>query len=193
MVPLPPRQTWLWLVQRALEEDVGPGDASAELLPPELTGTVRVEARESIAVAGLPMAAEVFHQLGLSFEARAQDGCGVEAGAVLAQVTGPARALLTAERTALNFLQRLSGIATTTRSFCDAVRGTAMLWRKRRTKPASETRLVPSEGLVYGIRSKAGGDFCRFRACLAVRQCRWTWACSRRRQSRRKCRGRPNI
>ncbi len=125
MVPLPPRQAWLWLVERALEEDIGPGDATAELLPPELTGRARVEARESIAVAGLPMAAEAFQRLGLRFEARAEDGCGVEAGAVLAEVTGPARALVTAERTALNFLQRLSGIATTTRRFCDAVGGTA--------------------------------------------------------------------
>ena len=125
MVPLPPRQTWLWLVERALQEDIGPGDATAELLPPELAGAARVEARESIAVAGLPMAAEAFRRLGLRFEARAEDGCGVEAGAVLAEVTGPARALVTAERTALNFLQRLSGIATTTRRFCDAVSGTA--------------------------------------------------------------------
>jgi nicotinate-nucleotide pyrophosphorylase (carboxylating) len=71
------------------------------------------------------MAAEVFEQLGVRFEARAQDGCGVEAGVVLAEVTGPARAVLTAERTALNFLQRLSGIASVTRRFCDAVSGTA--------------------------------------------------------------------
>lgn len=136
MVPLPPRQTWLWLVERALEEDVGSGDVTAELLPRDLAGSARVEAREPIAVAGLPVAAEVFERLDLDFEALTEDGSAAQAGDVLALVRGAARGLVTAERTALNFLQRLSGIATVTRRFCDAVSGTAaQIVDTRKTAP----------------------------------------------------------
>jgi nicotinate-nucleotide pyrophosphorylase (carboxylating) len=95
-----------------------------------------LEAREALVVAGLPLAAEVFARLGASLDAAVSDGARVEPGAVVARVRGSARDLLAAERTALNFLQRLSGVATQTARFVDAVRGTsARIVDTRKTTP----------------------------------------------------------
>jgi nicotinate-nucleotide pyrophosphorylase (carboxylating) len=136
-VLLPPRQNWDWLVERALAEDLGTGDVtSAALIPPDLSGAAVLEAREALVVAGLPLAAEVFARLGASFDAAVADGARVEPRAVVARVRGSARDLLAAERTALNFLQRLSGVATQTARFVDAVRGTsARIVDTRKTTP----------------------------------------------------------
>ena len=137
MTNVPPRATWLWLVEAALAEDIGPGDAtSLALLDGEATGEARLEARQALVVAGLEVAREVFAQRGVACEIRIGDGAAAAEGDVIARVRGPARGILEAERTALNFLQRLSGIATHTRRFCDAVRGTrAEIVDTRKTTP----------------------------------------------------------
>jgi nicotinate-nucleotide pyrophosphorylase (carboxylating) len=95
-------------------------------------------ARESGVIAGLPLALEAFRQLDpkISIRVDAEDGSFVEAGAPVLFLTGHARALLSAERVALNFMQRLSGIATLTRAYVDAVRGTkAKILDTRKTTP----------------------------------------------------------
>jgi nicotinate-nucleotide pyrophosphorylase (carboxylating) len=113
------------VVQRALEEDLGrAGDLTSDaVLPPGLAAAAKIVARAAGRVAGLPVALSAFRLLDASIriEASAIDGEDVEAGAVLATVRGPARALLSAERTALNLLGRLSGIATATRDMARLV------------------------------------------------------------------------
>ncbi len=106
-------------VRAALEEDLGPGDITSRLvLDAHTTARGIVIAREPVTVAGLPVAREVFHQVdpALEIEAGCEDGDELAAGARVATVRGSARSILAAERTALNFLQRLSGIATRWRS-----------------------------------------------------------------------------
>ena len=106
------------LVRRALEEDIGPGDiTTAALVPPEEEVSAEIVAGEPLVVSGLPVAAEVFAQLDarVVFEPLLAGGSAVSAGARVAVVSGPAAPILTGERTALNFLQRLSGVATLTR------------------------------------------------------------------------------
>jgi nicotinate-nucleotide pyrophosphorylase (carboxylating) len=128
MAELPLESTWLPLVELALREDLGPGDVTSRvLIPAEQRGRARIEARSSLVVCGLEIARRVFSEVDASvqFHARARDGERADAGEVLALVSGPTRALLAAERTALNFLGRMCGIATFTRRFTDAVAGTA--------------------------------------------------------------------
>lgn len=139
--PLPPRATWLGLVKAALDEDVGPGDATTDaLVPAELEGEARIEVREPLVLAGLELAREVFARLGASLEPRASDGAALEPGDVAAELRGRARGILTGERTALNFLQRLCGVATQTRRFCRAVEGTrARVVDTRKTTPGWRT------------------------------------------------------
>jgi nicotinate-nucleotide pyrophosphorylase (carboxylating) len=112
------------VVRAALAEDVGSGDATTLAVIPESLETVaHLRTRESCVCAGLPVAEAVFRELedGVSFDALVTEGQLCPAGTTLARVTGQARTLLTAERTALNFLQRLCGIATMTRRYVDAV------------------------------------------------------------------------
>ncbi|MFI5315651.1 MAG: carboxylating nicotinate-nucleotide diphosphorylase [Myxococcota bacterium] len=141
MLTLPPRATWLPLVEAALAEDLGPGDAtSLALLSPDDRGEAVLEARGEIVVCGLELAREVFAQRGVHCESLARDGDAAEANTPLARVRGPAIGILEAERTALNFVQRLSGIATHTRRFCLAVRGTqAEIVDTRKTTPGWRT------------------------------------------------------
>jgi nicotinate-nucleotide pyrophosphorylase (carboxylating) len=141
MPTLPPRATWLWLVEAALAEDLGPGDAtSLALLSPGDTGEAVLEARAEIVVCGLEVAGEVFAQRGVRCELVARDGDDATPGAPLARVSGSAIGILEAERTALNFVQRLSGIATHTRRFRLAVRGTsAQIVDTRKTTPGLRT------------------------------------------------------
>ena len=107
------------LIRRALEEDLGrAGDLTSDaVLPPDLKGEARIVARAAGRLAGLPASLSAFRILDpeIEIETRAADGEDVAAGAVLAIVRGPARTLLSAERTALNLLGRLCGIATATR------------------------------------------------------------------------------
>ena len=105
------------LIARALAEDVGSGDATTlALVDADATASARIVARHEVVPAGLAVAAEVFRQADprLRCEILCPDGEPVGAGTALLRVSGPARALLTAERTALNFAQRMTGIATAT-------------------------------------------------------------------------------
>ncbi len=127
------------LIELAIAEDIGPGDATSEaVLPAGLTLHARIVAKSAGVVAGLPVAEAVFSRVepALRFTACVQDGAWVEPGDLMAEVAGPGRGMLAAERTALNFLQHLSGVATLTRSFVDAVAGTGVtILDTRKTHP----------------------------------------------------------
>lgn len=122
-----------------LREDIGFGDLTSTIMIDEATtGTFDVNAREDIVVAGLDVAAAVFRRCepNCTFERRVKDGDHVTKGTTLARVSGRARGLLTAERTALNMLQHLSGIATLTAQYVKAIEGTgATLIDTRKTTP----------------------------------------------------------
>ena len=127
------------VVQLALAEDIGSGDITTLATVPEgACGKAVMRAREPMVVAGLPLAEAVFR--GLSPAPRttrvAGEGDRVKAGQALLQIEGPARAILSAERVALNFVQRLSGIATLTNQFVAAIQGTrARILDTRKTTP----------------------------------------------------------
>jgi nicotinate-nucleotide pyrophosphorylase (carboxylating) len=127
------------LLALALEEDLGRGDVTSEaIFGVEDTAAGQIVAKETLTVAGMAMAAAVFARVdgATRFEARVEDGRVVQRGESVAAVAGRTRALLAAERTALNFLQRLSGVATLTRQFVDAVAGTrARICDTRKTTP----------------------------------------------------------
>ncbi len=123
-IPVPP--TVHADVDRALAEDVGSGDLTAALIPPAALGHARVITREAAVVCGQPWVDAVFRQLDPRISVRwaVPEGADVAADALLFEAHGPARALLTGERAALNFLQTLSGTATATRRYADIVAGT---------------------------------------------------------------------
>jgi nicotinate-nucleotide pyrophosphorylase (carboxylating) len=127
------------VIEAALAEDVGSGDVTSTAVIPEgvrFHGVMR--ARHAMVIAGLPVAREVFRMVvpDASFRALIADGDAVAAGAILSEIDGPARGLLTAERTALNLLQILSGIATATRQYVEQIRGTGCtLLDTRKTIP----------------------------------------------------------
>jgi nicotinate-nucleotide pyrophosphorylase (carboxylating) len=126
------------LVRQALVEDRGRGDAtSAATIADGTRARGVIIAKSPLVVAGIDVAAETFRQVdpAAAFEVRWGDGSRVEAGEVVAAVRGDARALLEAERTALNFLQRLCGIATLTSKFVDAARGGITILDTRKTTP----------------------------------------------------------
>ncbi|GAA0379850.1 hypothetical protein GCM10009530_33140 [Microbispora corallina] len=130
----------LRLVRTALEEDLGDGldVTSAATIPAGQAATGDLVARAEGVVAGLPVAEAVFRQAGprITVERRAADGDRVRPGEVLMTVSGPARDLLTLERTALNLLTHLSGVATATRRWADAIAGTrARVRDTRKTLP----------------------------------------------------------
>jgi nicotinate-nucleotide pyrophosphorylase (carboxylating) len=129
----------LRLVQIALAEDIGSGDITGEaLLDAEAPAHAILLAKAPGVIAGTTIAGLVFGQVerSLTCDWEVADGDRVEAGTVLAHVHGPVRGLLTAERTALNFLQRISGVATLTRRYVDAVSGTgATIIDTRKTIP----------------------------------------------------------
>lgn len=123
-----PPDAWVSeLVDQSLREDVGSGDVStAVAVDPAAGGQGRLVARQPGVVAGLPLVGMVFKRLDPSVEviSRVSDGTAIEAGDEVAQLNGPVGALLTGERTALNFLQHLSGIASLTARYARAVAGT---------------------------------------------------------------------
>ncbi|MBN1921041.1 MAG: quinolinate synthase NadA [Anaerolineae bacterium] len=127
------------LIKLALAEDIGPGDATSQsTLDAVAPLHGRVVAKAPGVIAGLPVAEAVFHAVdpALAFTAHVCDGQEVVAGELIAEVKGPGPSLLAAERTALNFLQRMSGIATATRDFVDAVATTrAIILDTRKTLP----------------------------------------------------------
>jgi nicotinate-nucleotide pyrophosphorylase (carboxylating) len=126
-------------VARFLAEDVGAGDVtSAITVPPGTRASARLVARAACVVAGLEVAREVFRQLDATvvFRPVVREGDQVKAGTGLARLEGAAAPILTGERTALNIMQRLSGIATITRRYADAVAGTgASVSDTRKTTP----------------------------------------------------------
>lgn len=126
-------------VRAALAEDIGPGDVTTEAtVPPSATACAHMVAREPLVLAGLTFAVTAFRALNreLIIAPHATDGETCDRGQILLRVTGSARAILTAERVALNFVQRLSGVATLTAQFTEQVNGT---WTKildtRKTTP----------------------------------------------------------
>jgi nicotinate-nucleotide pyrophosphorylase (carboxylating) len=136
---LPPEHTWRPLLKLALAEDLGPGDATTPLVVEEgRVGEAVIEARQPLVVCGLGVAAAVFRELDpeLTFRALAGDGGRAQADEPLARVAGPLRGILAGERTALNFLARMCGVASWTRRFVDAVDGTgARIVDTRKTLP----------------------------------------------------------
>jgi len=141
------------LVRRALAEDVGAGDVTTDAtVAAGAVGRAAIVAKAAGVIAGLDVAEAVFRELDgdIVFGARVAEGARVAAGTVVATVRGRARAILTGERTALNFLQRLSGIATAASRYAAALEGTgARLLDTRKTAPgmrALEKRAVALGG-----------------------------------------------
>jgi len=126
-------------IRRALAEDIGSGDITTEcIVPAEATMLGQIIAKQEGVIAGLDVARAVYQAVDgkVKFEVRVEEGARVTSDQVLALVSGRARSLLTAERTALNFLGRISGIATLTRQFVDRVAGTeAVILDTRKTAP----------------------------------------------------------
>jgi nicotinate-nucleotide pyrophosphorylase (carboxylating) len=125
-------------VRRALAEDVGPGDLTAALVPADARAEAQVITREAAVLCGTAWFDEVFRQVDdrLHVVWLIKDGDAIRAGQTLCNASGPARGLLTGERTALNFLQLLSGTATRTRQYVEAVRGTkTIVLDTRKTVP----------------------------------------------------------
>ena len=139
-------------VAAALREDVGLGDITTDSTVPETaTGVGRLWAKEAQTVAGLAVAEAVFAAVdgALIFEALASDGEAVAAGASVARVRGSLRSILTAERTALNFIQRMGGIATLTRRYTAALEGTGVrVADTRKTTPGM--RMLEKHAVAMG-------------------------------------------
>lgn len=126
------------LVRRALDEDIGPGDVTTRaVVPRDLDATARFMVKTRCVLAGMPVAREVFHQTDpdVVWESAAADGDPCEPGQIIGRVTGNARSILAAERAALNFLQHLSGIATSARDYVEAAGGRVAVLDTRKTIP----------------------------------------------------------
>ncbi len=141
------------LIDLALEEDMGPGDVTSEFFAPdEQTTTGRIVAREPGVLSGVDVAIAVFRKVDASLEVDTglAEGAAFHRGTVLMTVTGSTRSILTAERTVLNFLQRLCGVATMTRVYVEAVKpyGTQVLDTRKTT---------PGWRLLEKAAVKAGG------------------------------------
>jgi nicotinate-nucleotide pyrophosphorylase (carboxylating) len=139
-MPLPATFDLMDFISRVLAEDLGRGGdvTSSATIDPDARFTAQMNARQDIVVAGVQIAAAFFRRLdvSVSIEQLAGDGDAVDAGAVLMRLGGNARAMLAAERSALNTLQHLSGVATLTRRYVDAIAGTgAVLLDTRKTIP----------------------------------------------------------
>ena len=147
-----PGTDWIALY---LEEDIGPGDITGEsVFPKDVAGRARVVVRERALVAGGAHVADVFRRRGAKADLRVKDGTWVEAGAVIATVAGPVRALLSAERVALNLLSRMSGVASATRTLAEALTAAcapAIVAGTRKTTPGF--RAFEKEAIRIG-----GGD-----------------------------------
>ena len=127
------------LIDLALVEDIGPGDVTSEFfVPGDRMARAFLVAKENGVVAGVEVGAEVFRRVDEDIQVNVmlQDGASIAPGAYVLEASGKARSLLTAERTVINFVQRLSGVATKTAAFVEAVRGTgATIIDTRKTTP----------------------------------------------------------
>ena len=142
-------------VARALQEDIGTGDRTAELVPAAAVFNATIITRERMVLAGCPWVKRVFEQLdpSVDLEWLYDDSARVEADTVVCRLRGPARPILTGERTALNFLQTLSATATLTAAYMHAVRGTACkILDTRKTLPG--LRLAQK----YAVRCGGGSN-----------------------------------
>ncbi|HEY6866683.1 MAG TPA: carboxylating nicotinate-nucleotide diphosphorylase [Candidatus Eisenbacteria bacterium] len=132
-------ESFLPLVKFALSEDVGTGDVTTlNAVPANVGARAVIMAKAPGVVSGLEIAQMTFREVdrALQFKALARDGEAIEAGAVLAKITGSAASIMTAERTALNFIMRMCGVATLTRRFVTAIEGTgATILDTRKTTP----------------------------------------------------------
>ncbi len=139
-------------VKQALEEDIGDGDITAKLIPIDKESEAKVITREPMILCGEEFVKEVFAQVDPTAKVtfKVHDGSKAETNAVLFTVKGKARSLLTAERTALNFLQMLSGTATTTHQYANALRGT-------QTKLLDTRKTIPLFRLAQKYAVKCGG------------------------------------
>lgn len=148
----PPHDLIVRNVICALEEDIGGGDVTADLLPPDKRARARVITREAAVLCGRAWFDECFLQLDAAtrIEWHAADGDRVAAGALLCHIEGAARTLVSAERSALNFLQMLSGTATVTATYVDALRGT-------RTTILDTRKTLPGLRLAQKYAVRVGG------------------------------------
>ena len=140
------------IIERALREDVGHGDVTSMwALPPNIIAKGRIITHNDGILAGIDIAAQVFNRINalIAFTPLKLDGSAMSAGDELATVVGPVVGVLTAERTALNFLQRMSGIATLTRRYVDLVQNTnAVILSTRQTAPG--LRLIDQQAVQIG-------------------------------------------
>lgn len=137
-IPLPSQYMIAANVAAALAEDIGDNDWTAMLIPADKAGSATVVARQSAVICGQAWFNEVFRQVDPSAQVvwKVAEGDWVESGTLLCEISGAARSLLTAERSALNFLQLLSAVATETRRYADIVAGTnAKVHDTRKTLP----------------------------------------------------------
>jgi nicotinate-nucleotide pyrophosphorylase (carboxylating) len=150
---LPPAESIARDVRRALDEDIGSGDVTADLLPGGAFAQARVVTREAAVLCGAAWFESCFRALdeAVRIEWLAEEGEAVAPGALLCRLDGSARALVTGERTALNFLQTLSGTATATAAFVEAVRGT-------RTTILDTRKTLPGLRLAQKYAVRAGAD-----------------------------------
>lgn len=148
------------LIDLALAEDIGSGDITAAFFTkPGATARAHIVARQEGCVSGLDVAEEVFHRVDstLAVQKRRTEGDSFSPGDIVLEVSGSAASILTAERTALNFLQRLSGVATLARRFFEAVRGTgAEILDTRKTTPGYRT-LEKRAAAAGGVRNHRMG------------------------------------
>ena len=140
----PQKQVYTDLVRQALAEDLGIGDITSALtIAPDIAGSGRFIAKAAGVICGWPVVQEVFRQLnpGVFLDLYQPDGARVEPGTVLAVISGPVRDLLAGERVSLNFLQHLSGIATSTRELADLI------------ADYPQARLVDTRKTIPGLRA----------------------------------------
>lgn len=143
----------LRLIQFAIHEDIGDGDVTSEATVSEdSTASARFLQKQDGVVCGMPILPLVFREFSpdVVLNVLRNDGDYVEAGTVIATVDGPARALLAAERTALNFIQRMSGVATLTQAYVDKMRGT-------KTQLLDTRKTIPGWRLVDKYSTQVGG------------------------------------
>lgn len=141
------------LIKAALKEDIGNGDVTANAtVPKNIIGIAKIVAKEKIVVCGTKIAEKVFKKVDKKLKVKIvkKDGQLINKGSVIAEIKGPARSLLTAERTALNFLQHLSGIATLTNKYVSALKGA-------RTKILDTRKTTPGWRMLEKYAVKTGG------------------------------------
>lgn len=153
------REAILEDVTRALTEDVGTGDITAALIPEHRVGCAQIISREPMLVCGLPWVKQVFAAVSpaIEIECCVSEGAYLSESTVLVKLKGPLREILTAERTALNFLQTLSGVATETKRYVDALRGTkTQLLDTRKTLPGLRQALKYAVTCAGGVNHRMG-------------------------------------